>query len=104
MAPIGAIQTAGSTGIGRGATADIGAGVAAFQQARFEFRNKTLSGQQAMQARWKRGVDEVDRTLGEATGKLYVEQPIFEQNETTAKPGEPVAKQPDPVEVKAYET
>ena len=47
---------------------------AAFQQARFEFRNKTLRGQQVMAPRWKRAVDEVEGSLGEATGKLYVEK------------------------------
>jgi putative endopeptidase len=46
----------------------------AFQEARFSFRGHTLSGQQAMSARWKRGVDEVESNLGEAAGKLYVEQ------------------------------
>ncbi|HEX7020514.1 MAG TPA: M13-type metalloendopeptidase [Gemmatimonadaceae bacterium] len=47
---------------------------AAFQNARFEFRNKTLSGQREMSPRWKRGVAEVESTLGEAAGKLYVQQ------------------------------
>jgi len=47
---------------------------AAFQSARFEFRNKTLSGQQEMSPRWKRGVGIVEGTLGEAAGKLYVQQ------------------------------
>jgi predicted metalloendopeptidase len=47
---------------------------AAFGQARFEFRGKTLSGQQVMPARWKRGVDVVEGTLGEALGKVYVER------------------------------
>jgi putative endopeptidase len=47
---------------------------AAFQDARFEFRNKTLSGQQEMSPRWKRGVAEVEGIMGEATGKLYVQQ------------------------------
>jgi predicted metalloendopeptidase len=47
---------------------------AAFQQARFDFRGRTLSGQQMMSARWKRGVDEVEGILGEAAGKLYVER------------------------------
>ncbi|MCC6727691.1 MAG: hypothetical protein IT258_24510 [Saprospiraceae bacterium] len=37
-----------------------------------------------------------------APGKIYVEQPILFQNETTAKPGEPA--KPDPVEIKPYET
>ena len=45
-----------------------------FQNARFEFRGKTLSGQEQMAARWKRGVDEVGGTLGEAVGKLYVQR------------------------------
>ena len=43
-----------------------------FVQARFDFRGKVLSGQQAMRARWKRGVGEVDGGLGEAAGKLYI--------------------------------
>jgi putative endopeptidase len=47
---------------------------AAFQNARFEFRNKTLSGQQEMSPRWKRGVAEVEGIMGEAAGKLYVKQ------------------------------
>jgi putative endopeptidase len=47
---------------------------AAFQQARFDFRSRTLSGQREMAARWKRGVDEVEGMLGEALGKLYVER------------------------------
>jgi len=47
---------------------------AAFQNARFEFRGHTLSGQQALSERWKRGVDEVDGALGEAVGKLYVQR------------------------------
>ncbi|MBA3671716.1 MAG: peptidase M13, partial [Gemmatimonadaceae bacterium] len=47
---------------------------AAFQQARFEFRGRTLSGQQEMAVRWKRGVAEATGALGEAMGKLYVER------------------------------
>ena len=43
-----------------------------FVQARFDFRGKVLNGQQAMRARWKRGVAEVDGGLGEAAGKLYI--------------------------------
>ncbi|MFZ5719948.1 MAG: M13 family metallopeptidase [Pseudomonadota bacterium] len=45
----------------------------AFDEARFEFRNKTLSGTPAQQPRWKRGVSLVDNNLGEAVGKLYVQ-------------------------------
>ncbi|HEY2378277.1 MAG TPA: M13 family metallopeptidase [Gemmatimonadaceae bacterium] len=47
---------------------------AAFQNARFEFRNKTLAGQQEMSPRWKRGVADVEGAMGEAAGKLYVKQ------------------------------
>ncbi|MDB5453134.1 MAG: peptidase [Caulobacteraceae bacterium] len=45
----------------------------AFDQAHYDFRNKTLSGQQAQQPRWKRGVTLVDGQVGEALGKLYVD-------------------------------
>ncbi len=44
----------------------------AFVQARFEFRNKTLQGQPELQARWKRGVEQVDEGMGEALGQVYV--------------------------------
>ena len=44
-----------------------------FDQAKFAFRNKTLSGTPAQQERWKRAVNLVDNNLGEAVGKLYVE-------------------------------
>jgi predicted metalloendopeptidase len=45
-----------------------------FQQARFDFRGRTLSGQQVQSERWKRGVDEVEGIMGEAVGKLYVQR------------------------------
>jgi predicted metalloendopeptidase len=45
---------------------------AAYERARYEFRGKTLSGQEKMAARWKRAVDGVDNMLGEPAGKLYV--------------------------------
>jgi putative endopeptidase len=44
-----------------------------FNQAHFEFRQKTLSGTPEQQPRWKRGVALVDGQLGEALGKFYVE-------------------------------
>ncbi|RAK57732.1 M13 family metallopeptidase [Phenylobacterium deserti] len=44
-----------------------------FADARFEFRGKTLNGQQEQRARWKRGVALVDSNVGEALGKLYVD-------------------------------
>lgn len=43
-----------------------------FENAHFEFRNKTLSGQPEQRPRWKRGVALVDAQVGEALGKLYV--------------------------------
>ena len=43
-----------------------------FVDARFEFRNKTLSGQQEQRPRWKRAVAAVNGAMGEAVGKLYV--------------------------------
>jgi putative endopeptidase len=46
----------------------------AFGRAQFEFRGRTLSGQQEMRARPKRGVDEVEGAIGEALGRLYVER------------------------------
>jgi putative endopeptidase len=46
----------------------------AFVDASFEFTGKVLSGTPALQPRWKRGVDRVTSTLGEAIGKQYVQQ------------------------------
>lgn len=43
-----------------------------FDQAKFDFRAKTLSGTPAQQPRWKRGVAVVDANVGEALGELYV--------------------------------
>ena len=43
-----------------------------FIDARFQFRNKTLSGQKELRPRWKRAVNAVDADMGEAVGKLYV--------------------------------
>jgi putative endopeptidase len=45
----------------------------AFDQAHFEFHNKTLGGQQIEAPRWKRGVQVVDGEIGEALGQLYVQ-------------------------------
>ena len=45
---------------------------AAFEQAHYAFREKTLQGQPQQRARWKRGVGLVDGQMGEALGKLYV--------------------------------
>ena len=43
-----------------------------FQDAQFEFFNTTLSGQQVQRLRWKRGVQLVGASMGEALGQLYV--------------------------------
>ncbi|WP_426041189.1 M13 family metallopeptidase [Brevundimonas sp. TWP2-3-4b1] len=43
-----------------------------FVDARFEFFGKTLSGQQEIQPRWKRGVTLVEGSLGESLGREYV--------------------------------
>ncbi len=45
-----------------------------FSNASFEFYGKTLSGRQELKARWKRAVDVIDGTLGEAVGQIYVEK------------------------------
>ncbi len=44
----------------------------AFVDARFEMYGKTLSGVPQLKDRWKRGVDYVTASMGEAVGKLYV--------------------------------
>ncbi|MEO5566382.1 MAG: M13 family metallopeptidase [Luteimonas sp.] len=43
-----------------------------FQQASFDFYGKTLNGQPQQQARWKRVVGAVNRSMGEGLGQLYV--------------------------------
>jgi predicted metalloendopeptidase len=43
-----------------------------FAEARFDFFNRTLSGQEEQRQRWKRGVQLVNGTMGEALGQLYV--------------------------------
>ncbi|MCD2323094.1 M13 family metallopeptidase [Sphingomonas sp. IC-56] len=44
----------------------------AFDQARFDFYSTTLSGVQVQRERWKRGVQMVNGSLGEAVGQIYV--------------------------------
>src|SRR5690606_33490673 len=44
----------------------------AFEAARFEFRGRTLSGQEADRARWKKAVSAVNGALGESVGRIYV--------------------------------
>lgn len=40
--------------------------------ARFEFYSKTLRGTEVQRDRWKRGVGQIDRMMGEIVGKVYV--------------------------------
>ena len=44
----------------------------AFDDARFDFYSRTLSGISEQRARWKRAIDKIDFSLGEAVGQLYV--------------------------------
>ncbi|MCL1938336.1 MAG: M13 family metallopeptidase [Candidatus Azobacteroides sp.] len=44
----------------------------AFSDASFDFYGKALSGKEVQQERWKRAVDMIDGSLGEAMGQLYV--------------------------------
>ncbi|HEX6588339.1 MAG TPA: M13 family metallopeptidase [Longimicrobiales bacterium] len=45
-----------------------------FADARFEFRGRVLAGTEVERERWKRGVDLVSGSLGDALGRLYVER------------------------------
>jgi predicted metalloendopeptidase len=47
---------------------------AEFVEARFDFIGRTLQGAKEMQPRWKRAVNNLDSTLGELLGKVYVER------------------------------
>lgn len=40
----------------------------------FEFYGKTMNGMPEIEPRWKRGVSLVERSMGEAVGKIYVEK------------------------------
>jgi endothelin-converting enzyme/putative endopeptidase len=46
----------------------------AFDQANFEFYSKTLRGVPQQRERWKRGIQLINGTLGEAVGRVYVER------------------------------
>ncbi|HMG48023.1 MAG TPA: M13 family metallopeptidase [Allosphingosinicella sp.] len=46
----------------------------AFDEANFEFYSHTLRGQERQRDRWKRGLEVLNGTLGEALGKIYVER------------------------------
>ena len=46
----------------------------AFDQAHFDFYSKTLRGVPQQRDRWKRGIQLINGTLGEAVGRVYVER------------------------------
>ncbi|MEQ1809750.1 MAG: M13 family metallopeptidase [Terricaulis sp.] len=46
----------------------------AIDDANFAFFGRTLNGQPEQQERWKRAVDVIDNTMGEAVGQLYVQR------------------------------
>lgn len=50
----------------------------------FEFYGKTLSGSQEMRPRWKRVVNTVNNTLGEAVGEMYVKKYFSAESKTRA--------------------
>ncbi len=45
-----------------------------FNQAKFDFRNHELQGQEEQAPRWKRAIDTLNGSVGELLGKLYVEK------------------------------
>ncbi len=45
-----------------------------FVNANFEFYGRTLSGRQELRSRWRRSIDAVNGTMGEAVGQLYVKK------------------------------
>jgi putative endopeptidase len=46
----------------------------AFDEANFDFYGRTLRGQPQQRDRWKRGVQLINGTLGEAVGRIYVQR------------------------------
>lgn len=51
-----------------------------FVTTQFNFEGRVLSGIEEMRPRWKRGVDTVDRALGEVVGRLYVQDYFQEES------------------------
>ena len=49
---------------------------AAIVNARFDFRGRTLQGVAELQPRWKRAISNLDASVGELLGKIYVEPPL----------------------------
>lgn len=56
----------------------------AYVDTNFAFFGKTLSGTPELKARWKRGVDQVTDSMGEAVGKLYVAKYFTPQTKANA--------------------
>jgi putative endopeptidase len=56
----------------------------AFAQESFAFYGSTLNGTPQQQERWKRAVNAVDNSLGEAVGKIYVQRHFNAQTKTRA--------------------
>ena len=54
-----------------------------FVEARFDFYEKTLAGNEEQRPRWKRGVALVEGALGEAVGRLYVERHFQPEKKAT---------------------
>lgn len=52
----------------------------AFDDANFDFFSKTLRGVEQKRERWKRGVNEIDASLGDAVGQIYVARHFPPQN------------------------
>ncbi|PAX08295.1 M13 family metallopeptidase [Sphingomonas lenta] len=61
----------------------------AFDDAKFDFYSRTLSGTQQQRDRWKRGVQLVNNSLGEAVGDIYVQRHFPAQSK--AEMGELIA-------------
>jgi len=53
-----------------------------FDDASFDFYGKALRGTKEQRARWKRAVGQVDGTMGEVVGKVYVNQHFPESSKT----------------------
>ncbi len=45
-----------------------------FDNANFEFFSKTLRGVEEKRERWKRGVNQIDASLGDAVGQIYIDR------------------------------
>ena len=57
----------------------------AFVDANFDIYSKTLRGVEEIRPRWKRGVSAVNNILGEAVGKIYVEEHFKPEAKTRMK-------------------